>query len=376
MIPFNKPCYLGNEIEYLKKVLQSNKLSGDGEFTMFCNKWFEEKTKCKKAFLTTSCTHALEMSAILTEIKEGDEVIMSSFTFVSTANAFVLRGAKIVFVDINPDTMNLNEDLIKSAITPKTKVIVVMHYAGIACEMDTILSIAGKYNLIVVEDAAHSLMAKYKDKFLGTIGDIGAFSFHETKNLTCGEGGAIIINDEKYFERSEIIREKGTNRSRFYRGEIDKYTWIDIGSSYLPGEFNAAYLFAQLENAHEITNNRMKSWNYYYENLKQIADNKIIEVPIIPENCIHNAHIFYIKTKNINERKCLMDFLKTKNIISVYHYIPLHSSKAGAIYGRFNGEDVYTTKESERLLRLPLFYGITSDEISYICENIIDFYKR
>ncbi|MDD5571236.1 MAG: dTDP-4-amino-4,6-dideoxygalactose transaminase [Bacteroidales bacterium] len=376
MIPFNKPTYLGNEIECLKKVLRNNKLSGDGEFTLLCNKWFEENIKCKKAFITTSCTHALEISAILADIKEGDEVIMPSFTFVSTANAFVLRRAKIVFVDIRPDTMNIDENLIESAITSKTKAIVVMHYAGIACEMDKILSIAGKYNLVVIEDAAHSIMAKYKNKFLGTIGDIGTFSFHETKNMICGEGGAIIINDGKYIERAEIIREKGTNRSKFYRGEVEKYTWIDIGSSYLPGELNAAYLFAQLENADKILNERMKSWKFYYENLKQIAEDKIIEISVIPKDCAHNAHIFFIKTKNITERKLLVEFLKTKDIMTVYHYIPLHSSAAGIIYGRFNGKDVYTTKESERLLRLPLFYGITSSEISYVCENIIDFYKR
>jgi dTDP-4-amino-4,6-dideoxygalactose transaminase len=300
---------------------------------------------------------------------------MPSYTFVSTANAFVLRGAKIVFVDIRPDTMNIDENLIEDAVTEKTRAIVVVHYAGVACEMDTILTIARKHSLIVIEDAAQGIGARYKNKPLGVIGDMGCYSFHETKNISCGEGGALLIQDEKLFERAEIIREKGTNRSKFWRGQVDKYIWVDIGSSYLPSEFNAAYLYAQLQNIDNINNNRLKAWNYYYEGLKQLEGKGCIDLPCIPENCEHNAHMFYIKVKDIEERSRLIEFLKTKNIWAVFHYIPLHTSPAGKQFGRFHGIDIWTTKESERLLRLPMYYGMDVSDIDSIITNIVEYYQ-
>ena len=375
-IPFNKPLRIGNEIEYISVAMEKQKLSGDGDFTKKCNTWFEERFGCTKALLTTSCTHALEMAAILADIQPGDEVIMPSYTFVSTANAFVLRGAKITFIDVRPDTMNMDESLIEDAITEKTKAIVPVHYAGVACEMDTIMEIAHRYGLLIIEDAAQGVMSKYKEKYLGTIGDFGCYSFHETKNYTCGEGGALIINDKSYIERAEIIREKGTNRSMFFRGQVDKYTWVDIGSSYLPSELNAAYLYAQLEMADEINNNRLNSWQTYWEGLVPLFQKGYIELPFIPIHCKHNAHMFYIKAKEQEERADLIDFLRKNGIYSVFHYVPLHSSPAGKKYGSFFGEDVYTSKESERLLRLPIYYGMTKQEIHYIIGNVNSFYTK
>lgn len=372
MINFNIPPYVGKEKEYIIKAIENKKICGDGEFTKKCNEWFLNKIK-SKLLLTTSGTDALEMAGVLAEIEPGDEVIMPSYTFSSTANAFILRGATIVFVDIRPDTMNIDENLIEAAITDKTKAIVPVHYAGVSCEMDKIMDIANKYNLKVIEDAAQGVMSKYKGKYLGTIGDIGCYSFHETKNYSMGEGGGIIIKDPKTYERGEIVREKGTDRSKFLRGQVDKYTWVDSGSSYLPSDINAAHLYAQLEVAEEINNDRLNSWNIYYNNLKDINQ---IELPVIPEECKHNAHMFYIKTKDIKERTALTKFLKDKGIMTAFHYIPLHSAPAGIKYGRFNGEDKYTTKESERLLRLPMYYGLKEEYIKEVCKVIKEFYNK
>lgn len=376
MIPFNKPPFIGKELEYIQKAIKNSKISGDGEYTKKCNSWFENNFGCKKALLTTSGTHALDMSAILIDIQTGDEVIMPSYTFTSTANAFVLRGAKIVFVDIRPDTMNIDEKLIENAITDKTKAIVPVHYAGVACEMDTIMEIAKKYNLFVIEDAAQGVMSKYNKSYLGTIGHIGCYSFHETKNYSCGEGGALLLNDERFIERAEILREKGTNRSKFFRGQVDKYTWVDMGSSYLPSEINAAYLFAQLEESEKINNDRLKSWNYYYNNLKILKELNKIELPAIPNKCEHNAHMFYIKVKNLEERTGLINHLKANDILSVFHYIPLHSAPAGQKYGEFNGFDKYTTIESDRLMRLPMYFGLKVEELDKIISCIKDFYQN
>lgn len=375
MISFNVPPFVGDETKYIAQAIQNRKICGDGEFTKKCNLFFEEQTGTSNALLTTSCTHALEMAAILCDIKAGDEVIMPSYTFVSTADAFVGRGAKIVFVDIRPDTMNIDEKLIEAAITEKTKAIVPVHYAGVSCEMDTILDIAKRHNLWVVEDAAQGVNAYYKGKALGTLGDFGCFSFHETKNYSMGEGGALLIRDKNNTERAEIIREKGTNRSKFFRGQIDKYTWVDFGSSYLPSDMNAAYLWAQLEKFDEINNARLNCWNAYNNALKPLADDGIIELPFVPEECTHNAHMFYIKAKDLEERTKLIAFLKENGIGSVFHYIPLHSSPAGKKFGTFFGKDKYTTKESERLLRLPMYYGLSEEQCSYICEKIFEFYK-
>ena len=374
-IPFNKPPYTGNEEKYVLESIKSSKISGDGEFTKKCHKWFEEKLQCKKALLTTSCTHALEMAAILLDIKEGDEVIMPSYTFVSTANAFVLRGAKIVFVDIRPDTMNIDETKIEEAITSKTKVIVPVHYAGVACEMDTIMDIAKRYNLFVVEDAAQGMMSTYKGKALGTIGHLGAFSFHETKNYTsAGEGGLLIINDEKFVQRAEIIREKGTNRSLFFRGMVDKYSWVDVGSSYLMNDVSAAYLWGNLEKADEINQNRLNSWQKYYDGLKELENRGFIELPKIPDGCVQNAHMFYIKVKDLEERTALLDYLKRNDIYAVFHYVPLHSSEAGLKFSKFFGKDIYTTKESERLIRLPIYYKLEDKDIKHIVNIIYKFF--
>lgn len=374
MIHFNIPPYTGKEKDYIQQAIENHKICGDGEFTKKCSHWLEEKTGTKKALLTTSCTHATEMAAILLNIGEGDEVIMPAYTFVSTADAFVMRGAKVVFVDIRPDTMNLDENLIEAAITEKTKAIVPVHYAGVACEMDRIMEIAKKYHLAVVEDAAQGMMASYKGKALGTIGDFGCISFHETKNYSMGEGGALFIQDKNYIENAEIIREKGTNRSKFFRGQIDKYTWVNCGSSYLPSDMNAAYLYAQLECADKINIERINLWNLYYENLKPLQDSKKIELPVVPNGCIHNAHMFYIKTKDIKERTKLIQYLKENQILAVFHYIPLHTAPAGIKFGRFSGEDLYTTRESERLLRLPMYYGLRQNQIEYICSKIMKFY--
>ena len=376
MIPFNKPPVTGNETQYLLEVLQNAKLSGDGPFTHNCHTWFEEKLQCKKVLLTTSCTHALEMAAILIDIQPGDEVIMPSYTFVSTANAFVLRGAKIIFVDIRPDTMNIDETLIEAAITDNTKVIVPVHYAGVACEMDTIMALSDKYNLYVIEDAAQGMMSSYKGKALGTIGHFGTFSFHETKNYTCGEGGLLIINDESFIERAEIIREKGTNRSQFFRGMVDKYSWVDVGSSYLPSELNAAYLWGQLEEADEINQNRLSTWNLYQEQLRDLKEQGYLELPTIPEECIQNAHMFYIKVQDFKLRTTLLEHLKENNILAVFHYIPLHSAPAGLKFGTFHDDDKWTTRESERLIRLPMYYGLTKKEIDAIVKAIRSFFQQ
>jgi len=375
MIPFNIPPVAGKEIQYIKEAIDNNtKISGDGPFTNKCHKWFEENFNTPKSLLTTSCTHALEMAAILIDIQPGDEVIAPSYTFVSTVNAFVLRGAKIVFVDVRPDTMNINETLIEAAITEKTKAIIPVHYAGVACEMDTIMDVAKRHNLYVIEDAAQGVMSTYKGKALGTIGDLGCFSFHETKNYSMGEGGALLIQNEIFMERAEIIREKGTNRSRFIRGQVDKYTWVDIGSSYLPSELNAAYLFAQLEEAHKINDDRLKSWEIYNNSLKELEEKGYIELPSIPEDCEHNAHMFYIKCQDIEIRSRLIKFLIENEVLTVFHYIPLHTAEAGLKYGEFVGEDLYTTSESERLLRLPMYYGMQQKEIEHVCQMINSFY--
>ena len=370
MINFNVPPYTGKEIEYIKEAVQNQKICGDGPFTKKCNEWIENKTGTAKCLLTTSCTHATELTALLADIREGDEVIMPSYTFVSTADAFVLRGAKVVFVDVRPDTMNIDEKLIEDAITERTRAIVPVHYAGVGCEMDAIMDIAARHHLMVIEDAAQGIMSTYKGKALGTFGEFGCFSFHETKNFSMGEGGALLIRDEKYIEDAEIFREKGTDRSKYFRGQVDKYRWQNYGSSYLPSDMNAAYLYAQLQLADEITQARMDRWNEYLEQLSPLAKEGRIELPYIPSCCEHNAHMFYIKTKDMKERSRLIDFLKQKDILSVFHYVPLHSAPAGIKFGRFHGEDKYTTKESERLLRLPMYYTLTADQVEYITEQI------
>lgn len=376
MIRFNVPPYVGKETEYMKAAIDSHKICGDGEFTKRCNAWIEEHTGTAKALLTTSGTQALEMAALLSDIQTGDEVILPSYTFVSTANAFVLRGAKLVFVDIRPDTMNIDEKLIEDAITDKTRAIVPVHYAGVGCEMDTIMDIAKRHNLVVVEDAAQGVNAFYKGRALGSIGDYGCFSFHETKNYSMGEGGAILINRPEQIEDAEIIREKGTDRSRFFRGQVDKYTWVNIGSSFLPSDINAAYLMAQLEMADEINENRLQSWTRYNEGLQDLAQEGVIELPYIPEECAHNAHMFYIKTKDMEERKALISYLKERDIAAVFHYVPLHSAPAGLRFGRFHGEDRYTTKESERLLRLPMYYNLSESDQQKVIDAVHGFYHK
>ena len=375
MISFNVPPFTGKEMEYIANTVKNHKICGDGEYTKKCNEWIEQKTDTRKALLTTSCTHATELAALLCNISEGDEVIMPSYTFVSTADAFVLRGATVVFVDINPKTMNMDETLIEAAITEKTKAIVPVHYAGVSCEMDTIMELAKKYNLKVIEDAAQGIMSTYKGKALGSIGDFGCFSFHETKNMSMGEGGALLIKDETYVEEAEIIREKGTNRSKFFRGQIDKYTWVNYGSSYLPSDMNAAYLWAQLEVANEMNQNRLDSWNLYYENLKELETQGKIELPYIPEGCEHNAHMFYLKAKDLEERTAFINYLKEQGVLAVFHYIPLHSAPAGLKFGRFHGEDRHTTKESERIVRLPMYFGLEKEQVQFVCEKIKEFYK-
>lgn len=375
MIRFNVPPVTGRELDYIRDVVETHqKLAGDGPYTKKCHAWFEERIGTPKALLTTSCTHALEMSAILADIRPGDEVIAPSYTFVSSVNAFVLRGATIVFVDIRKDTLNLDETLVEEAVTERTKAIVAVHYAGVSCEMDRILDIAARHGLAVVEDAAQGVMSTYKGRPLGTMGDFGCFSFHETKNYSCGEGGALLVRDKEAGERAEIIREKGTNRSKFFRGQVDKYSWVDIGSSYLPSELNAAYLYAQLESAETIFENRMASWNLYYRELEGLAGEGRLELPFIPEHCGHNAHMFYIKVRDLEERTRLTDFLKERGVSAVFHYIPLHSSEAGRKYGRMHGKDVHTTVESERLLRLPLYYNLQPEDVRRVCSLIREFY--
>ena len=376
MISFNVPPYIGKEQDYIMEAIRAHKICGDGEFTRKCNKWIEDKTGVSKALLTTACSTALDMAAMLSEVGPGDEVILPSFTFVSTANAFVLRGAKLVFVDIRPDTQNIDEKLIEDAITDKTKVIAPVHYAGVGCEMDTIMDIAKRHDLLVIEDAAQGVMSTYKGRALGAIGDYGCYSFHETKNYSMGEGGALLIKDQSKVDRAETIRAKGTDRSKFLRGQVDKYTWVDMGSSYLPSEMNAAYLYAQLEEADRINEDRKASWNEYYEMLTPLADTGRIELPVIPEECEHNAHMFYIKVKDIEERTELAAFLKRKGILAVFHYVPLHSAPAGSKFGRFHGEDRYTTNTFERLLRLPMFYGLGYDNVEFICDKIKQFYAE
>ncbi|MCR4902115.1 MAG: dTDP-4-amino-4,6-dideoxygalactose transaminase [Butyrivibrio sp.] len=374
-INFNVPPYTGKEFEYVKECVENQKICGDGPFTTKDNEWFEEKTGVSKCLLTTSCTHATEMSALLAGIKEGDEVIMPSFTFVSTANAFVLRGAKIVFVDIRPDTMNIDENLIEDAITPKTKAIVPVHYAGVGCEMDTIMDIAKRHNLIVIEDAAQGVMATYKGRALGSIGDMGNYSFHETKNYSMGEGGALLLRDEKYVDEAIIIREKGTNRTLYKLGKVDKYSWIMPGSSFLPSDMNAAYLYAQLQMADEINNARLDHWNRYNEALHPLAEAGLIELPFVPDECKHNGHMYYIKCKDFEERKGLIDYLQANDILPASHYVPLHSSTAGIKYSVFHGEDKYTTRESERLLRLPMYYKLTDEDLDEVVMRVKEYYK-
>ncbi len=374
MIRFNVPPFTGREMEYVKEAVDNMHICGDGIFTRKCSEYLEKITGTAKCLLTTSCTHALEMAALLCDFKEGDEVILPSYTFVSTADAFVLRGAKAVFVDIRPDTMNIDENLIEAAITERTKAVFVVHYAGVACEMDRIMDIARRYDLKVVEDAAQAMMCTYKGKPLGTIGDFGCFSFHETKNFSMGEGGALLIRDSAYIEKAEILREKGTDRSRYFRGQVDKYRWQDFGSSYLPSDMNAAYLYAQLEMADEINSTRIARWNLYQKLLLPLKEAGLIELPVVPRECVHNGHMFYIKTKDMEERTRLINFMKENDVLSVFHYVPLHSAPAGIKFGRFCGEDKYTTIESERLLRLPMFYQLTEEQVRYIAGKVKEFY--
>lgn len=376
MIPFNIPPNAESSFKYIQEAINSHTICGDGSFTKKCNMWMEERFSAKKALLTTSGSSALDMAFLLCDLKKGDEVILPSFTFSSTANAVILAGATPVFVDIRPDTMNIDEGLIEAAITPSTRAVCVVHYAGVACDMDKISEIARRHKLLIVEDAAQAVMSSYKGKALGTLGDFGCFSFHETKNYSMGEGGAILINREKYIERAEIIREKGTNRSKFKRGQVDKYTWVDIGDSYLPAELNAAYLYAQLEIADEINADRLKSWNYYNERLLPLAEKGMIELPFIPDGCVHNAHMYYIKVKDLETRTEMFVRLKENGVLSASHYIPLHSAPAGVKYGRFAGEDKYTTTESDRLLRLPMYYGLTAEDREKVLDEIYAFFKE
>ena len=373
MISFNIPPYVGNELDYIKQAIDVRKICGDGQFTKKCNAWMEERFQAQKVLLTTSGTTALDMALLLCDLQPGDEVILPSYTFSSTATAPVLAGAKLVFVDIRPDTMNIDETKIEAAITDKTKAIVPVHYAGVACAMDEIMAIAKKYNLKVIEDAAQGVNAYYKGKALGTIGDFGCYSFHETKNYSMGEGGAILFQDEKYLEPAEILREKGTNRSKFFRGQVDKYTWVGYGSSYLPSDMNAAYLWAQLEEAEKINEKRLAIWNYYDENLAPLAKRELIEQPYVPEYATHNAHMYYIKVKDLETRTRLLSYLKEQGILGVFHYVPLLSAKAGRKFGRFHGEDVYTTTESERILRLPMYYSLSLEEAAEVVKALNQF---
>ena len=375
MIDFNVPPFTGKEIEYMKQAAGNHKICGDGPFTKKCEQWMEERFGAAAVYLTTSCTHALELAALLCRIQPGDEVILPSYTFCSTADAFVQRGARLVFVDIRPDTMNIDENLIEAAIIDRTRVIAVVHYAGISCEMDKILGIAKSHDLKVVEDAAQAIGSTYHGRPLGTLGDFGCFSFHETKNYSMGEGGALLLPDLSMRDEAEICREKGTNRSRFFRGQIDKYTWCDYGSSYLPSDLNAAYLWAQLEKYQEIMDDRMESWNDYDAALRPLADQGLIEQPTVPEGCTHNAHMYYIKVRDMETRQNLIASLKKDGVLTVFHYIPLHSSPAGVKFGRFSGNDLYTTVESERLLRLPMYYGLTERDRRKVVDGIFRFFS-
>ena len=376
MIKFNIPPFVGSEFNYMKEAVANQKICGDGEFTKKCSSWLEKRFKVNKILLTTSGSSALDMAAFLCGLERGDEVILPSFTFSSTANSFVLAGAKLVFVDIRPDTMNIDEKKIERAITEKTKVICPVHYAGVSCDMDYIMKLAQKYNLLVVEDAAQAVMSKYKGRALGTIGDFGCYSFHETKNYSMGEGGAIAINNSNYIEKAEILREKGTNRAQFFRGQVAKYNWVDFGDSYLQSDLNAAYLWAQLEKADEINNNRIKTWNSYYSAFKKLEKEGYIELPVVPENSVHNAHMFYIKCKNLETRQNYISFMKNNGIICTFHYVPLHSAPAGVKFGRFNGVDEYTTSESDKLVRLPMYYNMKQEDLMMVIQKTLDFFKN
>lgn len=377
MIKFNNPPVTGSEFEHIQSAIELGSLCGDGPYTHKCQQWFESKTGSKKTLLTPSCTAALEMAAILADIQPGDEVIMPSYTFVSTANAFVLRGAKIVFVDIHPDTMNINELLIEEAITHKTKAIVPVHYAGVACEMDAIMALADKYGLYVIEDAAQGVMSTYKGRALGSIGHLAAFSFHETKNYTSGgEGGLLLINDDRFVERALVIREKGTNRSQFFRGMVDKYSWVDLGSSFLPSELQAAYLWGQLLHADDINEDRLKSWDKYYSGLQDLESKGHIQLPKVPSYCLHNAHMFHIRTKSLRERTQLIAHLKEDSIQATFHYVPLHSAKAAEKFAIFSGVDQFTTSESDKLVRLPMWFGLRASEIDVVVASIKRFYAK
>lgn len=376
MIPFNRPPHTGKEEQHVLAAMRSAKMSGDGEYSQRCQAWFEERLGCRKALLTPSCTQALEMAALLLDLQPGDEVIMPSYTFVSTANAFVLRGARIVFVDIRPDTLNLDETLIEAAITPNTRAIVPVHYAGVGCDMVSILAIAERHGLVVIEDAAQGMMSAYDGRPLGTLGHLGAFSFHETKNYTSGgEGGLLIINDSQFLARAEIIREKGTNRSQFFRGMVDKYTWVDVGSSYLPGELQSAYLWGQLEAVKHIHGDRMKTWSSYFDAFRSLAVAGKVTLPTVPQRCDHNAHMFYLIASSHEERTALLAHLKAHDVMAVFHYVPLHTASAGARFSRFNGEDRYTTRQSERLVRLPLWYGMPDADVRAVIQAVTSFYE-
>ena len=374
-IPFNIPPYIGTELSYVQQAIDAHKICGDGEFTKKCNKWLLDRFGGEGALLTTSGTTALEMATLLCGLKEGDEVILPSFTFSSTANAVVLTGATPVFVDIRPDTMNLDETKIEAAITDRTKAIMPVHYAGVACEMDTIMDIAKRHGLKVIEDAAQGVMSYYKGRALGTIGDFGCYSFHETKNYSMGEGGALILTHKEDVEPAEILREKGTNRARFFRGQIDKYTWVEYGSSYLPSDMNVAYLWAQLLEADRINEDRLATWNAYAEAFRPLAQEGKIELPTVPADCVHNAHMFYVKLRDLAQRTAFIRYLRDREISSVFHYIPLHSSPAGLKFGRFCGEDVYTTRESDRLARLPLYYGMKPEDRERVIDTVLSFFR-
>ncbi|MBP3272396.1 MAG: dTDP-4-amino-4,6-dideoxygalactose transaminase [Ruminococcus sp.] len=376
MISFNVPPFIGNELGYIEEAVRNRRISGDGDFTKRCRVFMEERFKAKHVLITTSCTSALDMAALLCGFEDGDEVILPSYTFSSTANAMILAGAVPVFVDVRPDTMNIDETKIEAAITPRTKAITVMHYGGVACEMDTIMDIARRHGLKVIEDAAQGVMSTYKGRYLGTIGDFGCYSFHETKNYSMGEGGALLVNNDEYLERAEILREKGTNRSKFYRGEIDKYTWVDFGDSYLPSEINAAYLWGQLQNVDEINNDRLATHRFYTESFRPLADKGLIEIQNVPEGCCHNAHLFYIKLKDLAERTDFISYMKAAGVSTVFHYVPLHSAPAGVRYGRFSGEDVYTTRESDRLVRLPMYYGMTDEDRHTVAKAVLSFFSE
>ena len=377
MISFNVPPYIGNEMDYVRESAEVNhKICGDGPFTKKCHAWLEERFGVRKALLTTSGSTALDMSAILSQIQPGDEVILPSFTFSSTATAFANVGAQLVFVDIRPDTMNIDENKIEEAITERTKVIVPVHYAGVSCEMDAIVAIAREHGLLVCEDAAQGVMSTYKGKALGSIGDFGCYSFHETKNYSMGEGGAICLNNPDFVERAEIIREKGTDRSRFLRGQVDKYTWVDLGSSFLPSDMNAAYLWAQLERADDINENRLATWHAYDDAFAGLANAERIETPTIPPECTHNAHMYYIKCRDLDERTEFISYMKERGVYCVFHYVPLHSAPAGLRYGRFHGKDVYTTRESDRLVRLPMYYGMAETDRNTVIQAVLEYFEK